>query len=353
MSQALGEFLGWRKHGYADVKALGECLQALVNEGLDQLPLPASGGTLERWRDLACVAGHDLGLCKLYEGHTDALAIMAELAAPVAATGSTWGMWAAEPPQARVSITASGDSGPSVRLDGLKAWCSGAAVLSHALMTAWDEHSQQQLVAVALDQPGVTVTTDGWRAVGMGATGSVEVRFDGVQGYLVGSPGEYVSRPGFWHGGIGIAACWFGAASAIAQPLLLQGSKSSDPHALAHLGAVDSALHSAASVLRSSAQILDEQPYADAEQLARRSRASIETSAEQVILHVGRALGAGPYCKDSHFSRLIADLPVFLRQSHAERDLAVLGQLTSHWLNNNARGGDADVGRQPTRMWDL
>ena len=29
---------------------------------------------------------------------------------------------------------------------------------------------------------------------------------------------------------------------------------------------------------------------------------------------------------DNHFARLSADLPVFLRQSHAERDLAALGQ---------------------------
>ncbi|MGG5275811.1 hypothetical protein ACQZ2E_22905, partial [Pseudomonas syringae pv. coryli] len=50
MIDALSEFLDWRKHGYADTRALGECLQALVNEGLDQLPLPARGQTLERWR---------------------------------------------------------------------------------------------------------------------------------------------------------------------------------------------------------------------------------------------------------------------------------------------------------------
>ncbi|MNG16551.1 hypothetical protein D3C84_1004790 [compost metagenome] len=55
-------------------------------------------------------------------------------------------------------------------------------------------------------------------------------------------------------------------------------------------------------------------------------RAVVEHSAEQVILHVGHALGAGPYCKDRQFARLIADLPVFLRQSHAERDLAALGR---------------------------
>jgi len=350
MNQALGEFLGWRKHGYADAKALGECLQALVQEGLDQLPLPANGQTLERWQSLACVAGHDLGLCKLYEGHTDALAIMAELAAPSPPPASTWGMWAAEPPQARVSVHHKGSrrAGETVVLDGRKAWCSGAAVLSHALITTWDDQNCQQLVAVALDQPGVKVTRDGWRAVGMGATGSVEVLFEHALGYLVGAPDSYLSRAGFWQGGIGIAACWYGAAQSLGQNLLLQCNKTAEPHALAHLGAVDTALYYAASVLRSSASIIDHAPTADAELLARRSRAAVEQATEQVILHVGRALGAGPYCKDPHFARLIADLPVFLRQSHAERDLAALGRLTSHSLST-----DPGVGYSPTRMWVL
>ena len=42
--------------------------------------------------------------------------------------------------------------------------------------------------------------------------------------------------------------------------------------------------------------------------------------------YLGRALGAGPLCKDEHLARLFADLPVFLRQSHAERDLEALGR---------------------------
>jgi len=44
---------------------------------------------------------------------------------------------------------------------------------------------------------------------------------------------------------------------------------------------------------------------------------------------VGRAMGATPFCRDARFARLAADLPVFLRQSHAERDLAELGRLVT------------------------
>lgn len=317
----LQAFLQRTPADYADTQALGHCLRALVEAGLDLLPLPGAGQTLERFQRLAEVGGHDLGLCKLYEGHTDALAIIQQLGgSPTPA--STWGMWAAEPPQAKVRVS---PSGQLVLLNGRKAWCSGASVLSHALLTAWDEQDRQQLVAVALDQPGVHITADGWQAVGMGATGSVEVLFEGAEAQAIGNPGDYLQRPGFWQGGIGIAACWYGAAQSIAERLRRQCAQRPEPHAMAHLGAVDSALHAAAEVLRVSALTIDAAPLEDAELLARRARAVVEHSAERVIQHVGHALGAGPYCKDRQFARLIADLPVFLRQSHAERDLAALG----------------------------
>ena len=42
-----------------------------------------------------------------------------------------------------------------------------------------------------------------------------------------------------------------------------------------------------------------------------------------------RALGAGPLCHDEAHSRAVADLTVYLRQHHAERDLAQLGALVA------------------------
>jgi hypothetical protein len=321
----LHSYLARRPADYPHTVALGNCLRALVEAGLDRLPLPGSGRTLERFQCFAEVGGHDLGLCKLFEGHTDALAIIEQLGG-TPTPGSTWGMWAAEPPQARVKVS---PAGHMVALHGRKAWCSGAAVLSHALLTAWDGDDQQQLVAVALDQPGVTITEQGWQAVGMGATGSVEVLFDGAEAQAIGNPGDYLQRAGFWQGGIGIAACWYGAARQIAEALRSHCGQRPEPHGLAHLGAVDSALQAAADVLRFSALHIDAHPEDNAELLARRARAVVEQSAEQVQREVGRALGAGPFCKDRHFARLSADLPVFLRQSHAERDLAVLGQMVA------------------------
>ena len=164
----------------------------------------------------------------------------------------------------------------------------------------------------------------------MAATRSVVIEFDDSPGLAIGSPGLYLSRPGFWQGGAGIAACWYGAAEALAGYLHEQCRKPRrDPHADAHLGAVDAALYGARAALRECATWIDLHPQDDASFEVRRTRAQVEQAVEQVIQHTGRALGATPFCCSSHFARLSADLPVYIRQSHAERDLAELGrQLT-------------------------
>lgn len=306
----------------------GLALKHLADAGIDVLPRPGSGQTLARWRVLADVAAHDLSLAKLFEGHTDALAILAELdRAPLATAGSLWGTWCAEPPDARLALHAEGDD--RIRLTGTKAWCSGAATVTHAVVSCWNAANEPCLAAVAMDQPGVRVTGDGWHAVGMAASASVDVRFDGAIATPVGRPGDYVNRPGFWQGGAGIAACWFGGALGIAQAVHRLRGPAPDAHRLAHLGAIDVALTAAAAQLREAADWIDGHPQDSARRTALRARLAVEQAANEVLHHAGRAVGAGPLCRDPRFARAMADLPVFLRQSHAERDLAALGQFAA------------------------
>jgi alkylation response protein AidB-like acyl-CoA dehydrogenase len=311
-----------------DAVGTGRALRTLIDAHLDKLPLPGQGGTHARWQALAAVAGFDLSLVKLYEGHTDALAILAELTGAAPDPGTAWAVWAAEPPTARLAAIGMqhGASPDELALDGTKAWCSGAASVTHALVTAWTERNEPVLAAVDLRQPGVRITHSGWSAVGMRASASVDVIFENVPARRIGGPRAYLERPGFWQGGGGIAACWYGAASAIANFVLRDCRKRSDPHRLAHLGAIDIALHAAAAQLREAAGFIDRAPHADAMLAAMRARLGAEHAAVLVIEHAGRALGAAPLCRDSHFAHLMADLPVFIRQSHAERDEAALAQ---------------------------
>lgn len=299
-------------------------LADLVDAGLDRLPRPGSGATLERWRRLAQVAAHDLSLVKLFEGHTDALAIVAELGGSPAPSGSRWATWCAEPPDARLLFESAGDG---YRLRGTKAWCSGAAQVTHAVVSGWNADGEPCLATVAMDAPGVTVTDTGWQAVGMAGSASVDVRFDGAPARPLGRPGDYVRRSGFWQGGAGIAACWWGGASGIAAMVREKAGSRSDPHRLAHVGGIDTALASSAALLRECAAWIDAHREANAQAWALRVRLSVEEAAESVMRHAARGLGAAPLCRDARFARAMADLPVFIRQSHAERDLAALGAL--------------------------
>jgi alkylation response protein AidB-like acyl-CoA dehydrogenase len=156
--------------------------------------LPGHGQTLARWRALAAVAACDLGLVKLFEGHTDALAILAELRGPTPPVGSRWGVWAAEPPDARVQASKRAtrtDATPTddpehLYLSGTKAWCSGAAVVSHALVTAWLD-DEPVLAAVAMDHASISLDASKWQAVGMQASASADVTFDQTPATRVGA----------------------------------------------------------------------------------------------------------------------------------------------------------------------
>jgi hypothetical protein len=302
-------------------------LRRLQQHGLDRLALPGAGATLARWQALAVVGAHDLALAKLYEGHTDAIAILAE--AGIDAGDGLWSTWCAEAPTARLALR---HDATGFTVNGRKAWCSGAADVSHALVSCWNDAGEACLASVALNQAGVTVTDAGWHAVGMAGSRSVDVVFVGAAATLVGEPGFYVDRPGFWHGGAGVAACWFGAAQALGGALhvslaqRLAAGQPVDAHRLAQLGEVDVALHTTATLLREAAAEIDAAPLAGGFARAMRVRLAVEQCANTVLHAVGRALGAGPLCKDEHLARLYADLPVFLRQSHAERDLEGLGR---------------------------
>lgn len=305
-------------------------LTHLVARGADRLPVPGGGATLARWQALCAVAQHDLSLAKLFEGHTDALAILRESGAPFASsTERTWGMWAAEAADARVLISPSEPG--ECTLAGVKRWCSGAAHVSDGLLTAWHGDGRgPQLVHVEMGQRSISVDARPWHAVGMQGSASIDIHFEGASARLVGGVGSYLCRPGFWQGGAGVSACWLGGALAVAGTLrraLRDGTeRDRSPFRLAALGKVDASVQGTTALLREAASWIDTHPTGDARAVAARVRLSAEVTATRVLDQVGRALGAGPYCRDAAFARMAADLPVFIRQSHGERDWASLGE---------------------------
>jgi alkylation response protein AidB-like acyl-CoA dehydrogenase len=298
-----------------------------VESGRLDLPFPGSGKTRERWAAFADLAEEDLSLARLGEGHADAVAILAELNGPRPRAGSRWGVWAANPPGPSLEATR-GEAG--WRLRGTKQYCSGARTCTHALVTATAADGMR-LFAVTTE--ALTPRLGTWPATGMAGSDTLDVSFADILAEPVGRPGGYVDRPGFPHGGSGVAACWYGGARAIGRRLLSAAVKRDvGPHALAHLGAVDISLRAARAALDQAAGEIDTDPD-DLRNTGRgralRVRALVESAATEVLGRVGRALGAGPLCHDEAHARMVADLTVYLRQHHAERDLAELGALVA------------------------
>ncbi|MEV0621962.1 acyl-CoA dehydrogenase [Nonomuraea sp. NPDC050404] len=319
MSMDPGDVPGWQK-------VAGQFVTA-VESGLLDLPLPGAGRTGARWAALAALAQRDLSLARLCEGHTDAVAILTELAGPRPEPGSRWGVWAAQPPGPSLSAR---PTGAGWVLEGTKQYCSGARVCTHALVTA---DAPDGIRLFALPVAGLAPLPGSWPATGMAASDTLDVRFAAVPAEPVGPVGAYVERPGFHHGGAGVAACWYGGAKAVAATLLDAATQRDiGPHALAHLGAVDITLHNARAALERAAEEIDADPH-DHKSAGRmrslRLKSLVEAAASEVLSRVGRALGAGPLGHDGPHGRRVADLTVYLRQHHAERDLAALGSLVA------------------------
>lgn len=301
---------------------IGAALQLAADYGR-QLPQPGCGQTASRWAVLSAVAERNLTVARVLEAHSDALAILAE--AGVAAPAGTWGVFAAEAPGQQLEA---GEQDDPFILTGIKPWCSLAGHLDSALVTA-RTGDDRQLFRVSLRHPSVTAEPPGgWVARGLRTVTSVAVRFDGTPAEPVGVPGWYLSRPGFAWGGMGVAACWHGGARGLQATLLRTSAGRTGDLADLHVGVVDAALHASQAVLNGAAAAVDAGYAAGAagETLALRVRAVVADAAERTIRQVGHALGPAPLAFDEDHARRVADLELYVRQHHAERDLARLGR---------------------------
>lgn len=309
------------------VPALG-----LALELASSAPHPGSGKTAALWEILATLAAADPTVARIVEPHLDAIAILAEAPEGLDLTRiggdatSTWGVFAAEGPGTKlVADTHDGEW----LLSGTKPWCSLGGMLSHALVTAHLPTGARRLFATALGADGVAVSPGVWAARGLVGVPSGPIEFDGAIAIPVGAESWYLDRPGFAWGGMGVAAIWWGAAIGVARAVKRQAlSREPDQVALMHLGAIDVAIWSAGCALRDAASRIDETQLdrAEAALLANQTRTIVADAADAVIRRTGRALGPGPLALDARHAGRVADLELYLRQHHAERDEASIGR---------------------------
>jgi alkylation response protein AidB-like acyl-CoA dehydrogenase len=299
-------------------------MRVLDRSGKLALPPPGSGSTVQRHQALFEFGRADLALARLAEAHTDAMAIFVE-AARIAPVGKLYGVWAADGPMSLLKACRTRDG--RMRLDGVKRYCSGAALLDSALVTA-REVEDVILLDVPLSAPGLSIDSTEWAAPAFAKTATATVSFDNVvleESVQLGPPGWYLTRPGFWHGAIGPAACWAGGASGLVDAT--RKLKRRDPHCRAQLGALEAAEWGLRAVLSQAALEIDADPGDaghDGQRRALIARHLIERMCTDVLDRFGRATGPQLLAFDAQIAQRYAELTLYIRQCHAERDLACI-----------------------------
>ena len=278
---------------------------------------PGGGDTAERWRKLFTVArDHDVSVARLAEAHVDATAILCE-AGLEPHPDALYGVWASVGPGGH-DVTMSDDG----TLSGTKPFCSGLGIVDRALVEV-EHHGHRQLVDVDVRLGSSLRSGPAWPTYAMAATATADALFDrlGDSGLrCVGPRGWYLDRVGFWHGAIGPAACWGGAAAG-----LCVNDAGNDDNCRVHRGAMVAEIALIVALLAHAGNEAD-QHASDGLAACRRAlalRYAVHESCLRIAEHHARAFAPRSLLQ-ADVAQRYADVLFYVRQFHADRDLMAL-----------------------------
>ena len=282
------------------------------------------------------VARRDLPLARLFEGHVDALQIIArygdreqaEAAARIAAGGGAFGVWNAALPDEPLRVA-------DGRLIGGKSFASGAGILTHALASA-DTDSGNRLVLIDLHTSDPEVDRSWWQVVGMQRSQTHRVRWAGADQSsfaFIGAVGDYAREPFFSGGALRFVACHAGGVAAVFDHVrdhLASTRRADDPHQAVRLTDLYVAAQSAAAWVRAAAGTLGDRYHVEHVASARVAVAGL---AEQAITIAQQAVGAQGMFVSHPLSAMLTDLMVYLRQPAPDAQRVRVGRATAEaWL---------------------
>jgi hypothetical protein len=303
--------------------AFQDSIQEMSRQGRWDLPLPGLGETPRRLLMLSQIARRDLSAGRIAEGHTDALAILAE-AGVAARQDALYGVWTADDPEEAVKAERLADLG--WRLTGVKRSCCGAQLVNAALVTAQVDDALL-LFDVAIDEH-VQPQPAQWQTPALAEAKISAVSFDtivlGIDS-AIGSADWYLRRAGFWHGAVSAAAIWAGGAMSLidAARELRPTSRS----AREQLGALEAIAWQLGAILDQCGREIDEEPGDFSGRARVRTlmvRHLVERSCTEVMERFGRATGDHFLAHDAFVANQYAALNLCIRQARIDRELETI-----------------------------
>ncbi|HEY4333561.1 MAG TPA: hypothetical protein VGM78_13360 [Ilumatobacteraceae bacterium] len=313
--------------------------RAKLDAGHFELPHLGEGASARRFFELQRIAVCDPSLARVVEAHVDAVQILREAHRPITA-GAWYGVWAADDPSTELRL---GERDGCWRLSGSKAFCTAAPFVDRALITVRTPDVVLLDVDIAANRHRLTIDTTDWRTPAFADTGTANVEFHDVAvapEALVGPPGWYLDRPGFWNGACAPAACWAGSAQGLARSTIerLVTTKAS-AHVSVAIGTLLALSAQMDAVLAHAGTEIDLDPdnATGAALRAYSVRHNIERACVQTLDVIARISGPRPFISDESFQRRSLQIQLYVRQFHAERDLEALGDLARQSIGQWSR----------------
>jgi len=328
--------------GVATLRREGWLRAALpVTTGGSGLGTSAEPDVVRRTCDVLRALGRgDLALARLFEGHLNAVKLVALNGHPEliretfqdVTGGSLLGVWGAVGARP-LAVVRRGAS--HWTLGGEKVFASGLGLVDRAVVTVSDPDvpSASRLLLVDVDDAARQHPED-WRASGMCATRSGRYCFDGIElprSRVLGGPGVYEREPWFEGGTWRYVAAHVGAMEGLADAMvaeLVARERADDPHQSARIGrAAALAVGARALVERAAFEVESCDPGdVDATRravtLALLARESVEDGAVSLLGIVERALGMAAFARGHPIERRRRDLGLYLRQAAPDAKLA-------------------------------
>ena len=204
-------------------------------------------------------------------------------------------------------------------------------MLDRALVTV-RRQDVAYLVDIDVSDDRVSFDDSGWRTPFFAATTTSVATFREYPvsaSDIVGAPGWYLERVGFWHGACGPAACWAGGAIGLVDHAVCAAAdKPADPHRDAQIGALAVLRWQLEALVEQAAHEIDLHPddTVAAMQRALMLRHNVERGVLAIVDLFGRALGPRPLIQDPDIVRRVGEVQLYVRQHHDEHDLESLGR---------------------------
>jgi alkylation response protein AidB-like acyl-CoA dehydrogenase len=286
----------------------------------------------------------DLALGRLYEGHVNALQLIARHGSDAqraraeddVAAGRLFGVWNTQASDG-VRIIAREDG--RIALGGRKTFCSGAGTVTRALITAAGAGGAVQLILVPMDEVTAAIDRAFWQPMGMQSSDSFAVDFGGVRvagSAAIGAPGAYEAAPWFTGGASRFVAVQTGGIERLCDEFaafLRRRGMTGDALQLARLGEVAIAAESARLWTAACVEAWDAfdrdagtAVHAALLTAVDGARAAVEAAALAVCERVERGAGARGLLEPEPFGALICDLRMYLRQPAPDAALLRVAQ---------------------------